>query len=799
MKFRILSGFFGRVGDQMMTRLLNRGDTSEGAEISQDMTGVIRGAQFSAILSVTPTMMIANLCNAIALLILEVSLNNMTPVTALWCLLVCSFVIKGFTGVKRIRKTGFRHSVSSRATGAIVTSSVFLAIVWMYPVLYIMPQGGLLEVAFIAALTAGMIAGGALSLYPLPLAAMLYSGMLFTASVVGLIISGVDQLGPFLIVMGAFFAVVVSSSNRHTGLFLSEFKGKIDAERQRDMISLLLGQFHQNSGSWLWQADKNMVFSTTSKPLLLALGFSENVSQMPKISEFLNMISARAADDRYQDQFEILNSGASLVGGQFEVKVKAQDLHGRERVLIIAGSRANDDTNLTLGYQGYVKDITQEAKANARVHYLATHDVATGIFNYAEFCRRSSEFIEAVPGPDTVILFLFVDSDNLKSVNDNFGHAAGDKLIETVADRIGQLVGQDGLVGRKGGDEFLVCKSFDTDQDARAFAHCVHEALSRGLDHKGRSVPLSCSIGVSLQTALEANPAELELEADRALYRAKMAGKARLVFYDAKMGEELKQERQLALDLKSAIDKGQLNLVFQPFVSVNGQNIVGAEALLRWQHPVFGPIRPDKIVKLAAEEGCSFDLALYVLQNAISTASTWPDPIFVSVNITASELQDSRFSSEVIHLLQAIDFAPDRLCIEITESEVLETSDAVANNLRKLRQEGISIAVDDFGAGYSSLSYLHKYPADCVKVDRSLVTNCDLRQNGQVVLSAVHKMIHATGSRIIIEGVETQEELQVVKAAGYGIVQGYIFYKPMPAEDLIPLFNNDSDVKAKMA
>ncbi|NSX55202.1 putative bifunctional diguanylate cyclase/phosphodiesterase [Parasulfitobacter algicola] len=785
-----LSVFLGQLSDRVTVAFLDAGrGVSKDGDIGDDVLGSIRSAQYQAIFSLAPMMMAINIFNAATLISLQFIVNRLTFGTVCWGLVVLAFALLTLSKTKQLSRHKVRSYASPRGPGAIVLSSTILATIWTYPVLFILPGGGVTEVAFIAAMTAGMITGGAFALYPIALATLSYFAIIFVAAVVGLSLSIVDPVLPFVAMMTAFFLVILWSSTRHTGLFLSEFKGKVEAVRQRDMISLLLGKFHENSGSWLWQSDKNLKLSAASQPLLRALGFSQNMSNLPDMAALFNMISAAASSAKYTDVFNALKDNPDeFKANYFELKLTAIDLLGRERILIIAGSRSKSEQGMTLGYHGYVKDITDEVKANARVQYLATHDAMTGLLNYTEFYRKCENLFGEKYQQDT-ILFIFVDSDNLKSINDNFGHAVGDKMIETVGERLFDIVGEDGLIGRKGGDEFLVCKGFDTIEQAQNFAKKTHALLCESLEFEGRIVPLTCSLGVSIWQGDRIDISTLELEADRALYQAKAGGKAGLEFYDADMGAELSKERQLAHDIKSALAGDELSLVFQPAVKVQTNQIAGAEALLRWNHPVFGYIRPDIIVRIAAQEACNFELALYVMQKAITAAMDWPDHAFVSVNVTASEMQDSRFAGHVLSLLQQTGFPFERLCIEITESEVLENTSSATENLRRLRQAGISIAVDDFGAGYSSLSYLHKYPSDCVKVDRSLVTDCHLRPNGQTILSAVNKMIKATGSRIIVEGVETNDELQVITAAGFTTVQGYIFYKPMVAKDISKLFN----------
>ncbi|MGB3624320.1 MAG: diguanylate cyclase, partial [Henriciella sp.] len=499
------------------------------------------------------------------------------------------------------------------------------------------PSGSLIEIAFVSALTAGMIAGGALALYPVPLAALIFTSLLSLMALPSVFIGLDGQTVPFLIIMAAFICVVIYSIRRHTGMFLSELGGKLEAERQRDMVRLLMGTYQGEGGHCVWQSDDLFNLTTDPGPVVQMFGLEQESGVPGNLARLVQGSAARAYDPGDAEALaRILNQGRSRES-TFDITF----VTAAEQVFRLVGRSASAAPNALPGYHGYLKDITGEVRANENVYRLATRDTLTDLLNYPEFMRRGRALLEGVEPevPAPISLFLFIDADNLKTINDTYGHAIGDHLIATIAGRLTTLLPKRCLICRKGGDEFLALTTCRSEEEAGMIAQAALSDLMGGFTIEKRDLPLSCCIGASINHGRKTSLERMELEADRALYHAKSQGKRQLKIYDAEIGAAIGRTRVLAHDLVLALARRELHLAFQPIVRAEDGGILGAEALLRWTHPEFGMISPEEILTLAKREGKSAAVSQFVLRKAVATAKSWPDEIFVSVNFSAADLR----------------------------------------------------------------------------------------------------------------------------------------------------------------
>lgn len=434
------------------------------------------------------------------------------------------------------------------------------------------------------------------------------------------------------------------------------------------------------------------------------------------------------------------------------------------------------------GWVATYQDITERRQAEARIAHLAHHDVLTDLPNRTLFLERlDAAFARARPRFETVAV-LSLDLDRFKSVNDTFGHPLGDKLLCEVARRLAQSVRETDTVARFGGDEFAILQ---TEQEqptsADALARRLVQVIGAPYDLDGVEVTIGISIGVSV--ARSGNFDELLTNADVALYRAKGDGRGSLRFFDPKMDADVQTRRALEIDLRQALLRKEFELLYQAIVNLQTYEIVGYEALLRWNHPEEGVISPAVFIPIAEEIGLISAIGDWVICRACEDAAGWPDHIKVALNLSPVQFRNRGLVSIIVSSLASSGLSPHRLELEITESALLQHNEATLATLHELRDLGSSIGMDDFGTGFSSLSYLRSFPFDKIKIDRSFVQESE-RPDCLAIVQSVASLATKLNMSTTAEGVETWVQLERVRQAGCTEAQGFLFARPKPLREL---------------
>ncbi len=451
------------------------------------------------------------------------------------------------------------------------------------------------------------------------------------------------------------------------------------------------------------------------------------------------------------------------------------------------------------GWVATFEDITERRRAEAHIRHMAHHDALTGLPNRALFTERLERTLahlrwehrledhRAAPtvGP-WLIAVLFLDLDHFKDVNDTLGHAAGDTLLQLVAARVGHCLRGEDTLARLGGDEFAVLldNGATSAEQAVEVAQRIMSAVSAPYALDGHEALVSISIGITLcarDDEERADPALLLQQADMALYQAKAKGRGICCFFQAVMHAGLHRRKDMERDLRRALAKRGLEVHFQPLVALASQRIVGAEALVRWRHPEHGMVPPAEFVPLAEAAGLIGELGAWVLRTACARAARW-DGLCLAVNLSPEQVRQPDLVELVTAVLAETGLPPARLELEITEGILLHDTAATLATLGRLRALGIGIALDDFGTGYSSLSYLCRFPFNKLKVDRSFVTNMADDTAAAAVVQAVVTLGRGLGMRVIAEGIETEAQLDLLRAMGCDEGQGYLLGRPCPAE-----------------
>ena len=435
------------------------------------------------------------------------------------------------------------------------------------------------------------------------------------------------------------------------------------------------------------------------------------------------------------------------------------------------------------GYEGTVADATERKQAEALVEHMARHDTLTGLPNRRLFQEALGREIALARRRGGRVAILCCDLDRFKAVNDTFGHPAGDALLRVVAERLRAALREGDMVARLGGDEFAVILP-DPDGARRiaSVARRIILSLGRPVDLDGLSAAIGVSIGVAVGPQDGDSPETLFKNADIALYRAKDSGRNAFRFYERGMDAAVATRNLLELDLRDALRSGGFVLHYQPIYALADGAPSGFEALLRWNHPVRGAVSPAEFIPVAEESGLISPLGTWALNEACREAASWPGETRVAVNVSAVQFRKEGLEQAVIRALAASGLPARRLELEITESVLMQDSDAVIDCLHRLRGLGVRIALDDFGTGYSSLSYLCRFPFDKIKVDRSFVRDLDSPVAAAIV-RAIVGIGERLGSTITAEGVETEEQLRRLRGKGCTEVQGFLLARPMPAEE----------------
>ncbi len=435
------------------------------------------------------------------------------------------------------------------------------------------------------------------------------------------------------------------------------------------------------------------------------------------------------------------------------------------------------------GWVATHEDITERQQLEARLNHLAHYDALTGLVNRTLLRERLEEALAALDEGETLAV-LCLDLDHFKHINDTLGHPTGDALLKKVTERLSANVRSTDLVARLGGDEFAIIQAGGTPRTATELASRILEAFNEPYEVNGHNLPVGVSIGIAMAPADGADPDALFKNADLALYLAKGEGRGAYRFFETDMDMRMHARRQLELDLRQAITKGEFELHYQPILELKTNEIGGFEALLRWNHPSCGRVSPGEFIPLAEETGLIVPIGEWVLRRACDDAAGWAEELSVSVNVSPMQFKNQNLVQTVFNALAASGLAPARLELEITETVLLHNTEETLDTLRRLRALGVRIAMDDFGVGYSSLSYFQSFHFDKIKLDRSFITGLNKNESSLAILRAVASLGANLNITTTAEGVETEEQLEQIRKEGITQIQGYLLSPPRAAEDL---------------
>ena len=455
--------------------------------------------------------------------------------------------------------------------------------------------------------------------------------------------------------------------------------------------------------------------------------------------------------------------------------------HDGSTITVLFGAALHDDEIAC-----FAIDLAQNKQAQDKLNHLAYHDALTDLPNQVLFKDRLKQAIAYSRRSDQMHAVLLLNLDRFKTINDSLGYTAGDRLLQSVAQRLTSCVRESDTVARFGSDEFaILLTQISRAQDAAKAARAIKEVLDQAFIFDEQEVFMSTSIGISLYPHDDRDTAGLLKNAASALDRAKVEGGNRYEFYTA--GGTTRALKQLVLEsnLRGALERSEFVVHYQPQVTIPDFHLVGMEALVRWRHPSLGMLYPNDFVPLAEDSGLIIALGDWVMRDACLQNKAWQDkglaPMRLSVNFSARQFQEPAFISTVAEILKETNLDPRWLELELTESSIMKEPEQAIEKLHELKLMGIRVAIDDFGTGYSSLNYLKRFPIDTLKIDKTFVSDVCKDPHDTAIVRAIITLGHALDLTVIAEGVETQEQLQYLSSLGCDVVQGFLFSKSLPA------------------
>ncbi|MEO6718660.1 MAG: EAL domain-containing protein [Novosphingobium sp.] len=553
---------------------------------------------------------------------------------------------------------------------------------------------------------------------------------------------------------------------------------RLEFERVQLRAEELLAEYEETGQGWFWETDRRGAITYLSPTISELLGRSqEQLLNRPFTELFL-------LDDSNREGERTLNFHLSARSPFHDLAVRAATKGEEERWWSVTGRPVHDTFNNFVGFRGSGSDLTEKKRSQENASRLAHYDSLTSLANRFQMAQTLEKILNSQRIEQRACAVFLLDLDRFKQVNDTMGHPAGDALLTQVAQRLERTVDKAGRVGRLGGDEFqvIIPGRFRLDELAQ-LAQKIIENLSHAYSIDGMRAVIGVSIGIAVSPDDGVTSEALIRNADLALYAAKDGGRGRHHFYAADLHSDAEERRELEQDLRDALASGGLELHYQPVVHTTTEKITGFEALLRWNHPVHGALSPSKFIPVAEETGLIAPIGEWALRTACHDLAKWPESVRVAVNVSPLQFANPALPAIVTSALASAQIDPARLELEITESVFLNDDAGTDAMFAALKRIGVRLSLDDFGTGYSSLGYLKKAPFDKIKIDQSFVRGATMpgSRNGAII-AAIVSLAEALGMETTAEGVETLDELDLIRMLGCSHIQGYIYDRPLSVE-----------------
>lgn len=613
------------------------------------------------------------------------------------------------------------------------------------------------------AMSAGIAMGAVVSVQSPPL---IITNMLVSAFAAIALSAG--PLVPLAVEALSLALVTYSIANSRGFIAAGRKRLNLDAEAKKALN--FVEEFENSGRGWFWETNAEGTLSYVSQQLA-----DDFRCKAPELlgRQFTDLLSV---DTSHEKTLGFHLSARFPFSDVVVTAASDEDIHWS-----LSGNPIFDERGRFLGFRGIGTDLTEQRRSEQEITRLARFDSLTGLPNRAMMRQTLDEALRNATNRQKGCALFLIDLDRFKNVNDTLGHPVGDALLRQVADRLKSVMGEHGQVGRLGGDEFKAVLPGTVDIGLlESLARTLIEQVSRPYNIDGHRVVIGASVGVAIGDPGRCTADSLVRDADLALYAAKGAGRGKHCFFEQSMHSEASDRQVLENDLRQAIDKGELWVAYQPIIEAVGEEVSGFEALVRWDHPLRGRVSPDKFIPLAEECGLIPRIGTWVLETALEEASHWPDSVRIAVNLSPIQFNDPNIVDIVSSALAKTSVRANRLELEITEGVFLAEGESTDETFARLKDLGVRLALDDFGTGYSSLGYLKKAPFDKIKIDQSFVRGAASKTSrNSAIIRAIVSLAESLQMDTCAEGVETHDDLHLIRELGCSHVQGYIFGKPL--------------------
>ncbi len=738
-----------------------------------------RARQLQAVTRLTPLAMGANLINA--MLVAMAFWNTPRRQAALvWAAIIALLALRGLWSWHRQRRLPPRDTASVRAFRRATLHAAVLAAAWAAMPVLLYPQAPPREQMLVATVVAAMMGAGGFMLSTVPMAATAYVVVMAIGSASSLWLSPLDlpiEIGGLLVVYGA---IVIASAWSNARLFGARLVAEAEAERQNEVIGLLLRDFEEHASDVLWETGADGRLRQVSPRLSELFGLTP--AQLVA-GPALDLLTSLTPDD--DEAREHLAKLRSLAKGlePFRDQLIAVQRAGSTHWWSLSAKPLRDAVGAPAGWRGVASDVTEARNAHHQLRWLAHNDALTGLANRHQFRHLAAQ--QLAHSTDALAV-LCLDLDHFKTVNDSLGHAAGDALLRSVGERLRAAMRRSDVVARLGGDEFAVLMHAANPIEIELMVTRLLDALRAPCEVDGMRVDSRASIGVAMAPHDGRDIDTLMNHADLALYAAKAAGRDEVRFFTPDLAKSSRRRVMLEQALRQALARGELRLVFQPVGTFAEWKVVGFEALLRWHHAELGDIPPTEFIPVAEDAGLMPTIGGWVLDEACRQAAAWPAPLTVSVNVSSTQMMVPAFVERVQDAAMSAGLPLRRLELEITESVLLQETQATGDTLRGLLRTGVRMALDDFGTGYSALSYLRRFPLHTLKIDRSFVRELASRSDAREIVKMIVGLARTLDMRTVAEGVEEPAHATLLARDGCDAMQGWLLSAPLEADAVVP-------------
>lgn len=770
MSSQILSQFARpRIDARALLGLYDPADTTDW--------GPIRAAQLHAGSQLALFMLAANLIGASMVTLV------LAPLAPLWQLASWSALAAAVACSVAFRRLAPRHRSASTASLAAVRETmpdgVALGAIWAVPPLAFGHLADTEAALGLWTILSLLMTASAVAMAALPLATILFVGL------VGSAVTAMFALAaaPALAGAAALFTVLLGMATFERGKALVVIRANEIAIAERDeTVSLLLRETEESGSDWLWEIDAQRRVSRANPRFALSLRIDpKQMNGMP----FLQVLAGSTWEDAnfapgLRDLSERLRGREAFRDLKLPVFVQ-----GEERWWEMSATPRFDDRGTFMGFRGVGSDITEARRSEDKISRMARFDTLTGLPNRLLINETLATAMADADKWSSRCAFMMIDLDRFKAVNDTLGHPIGDRLLGRVSERLQTLMSENEIIGRLGGDEFAVVVRDATDTArTERLAQTIIDTLSKPYEVDQHTLFIGCSVGLAIGPRDGRSAEMLIRSADLALYRSKDAGGGVFHAYEPQLHMAAEERRVLEIALRDAVDNGRFHLHYQPVVSAGEGALTGFEALVRWTHPELGDVSPTRFVPLAEDARLIAQIGEWVLRTACTEAARWDVPMRIAVNVSPEQLHNPGFVGIVAQALAQSGLTPERLELEVTESVFMREGTVAVRVLEKILALGVRLSLDDFGTGYSSLGYLTDTRFSSIKIDRSFVQGASKGARESIaIIRAVVALAQSLGMATTAEGVETEDEHQLVRALGCTNVQGYYFSRPLPVHE----------------